>query len=190
MRRLLGPEKNRVEEGHGELVLRFLRRASCNLRTPYFVKIPSRKLVGKDRVAVIAKQLNDFIYLYNRETELYSDSVERPGAIPTLLFQQFLSVASEQDLEEVLTLQTRLYKCAHIFLGRCGPPVGRLRSLGLLGSLPLPNDAKLIDCECTRKCIRSASKDLKQPSSLPICAENSMASGAPYEVKSPSELST
>ncbi|XP_046401476.1 tubulin polyglutamylase TTLL5 isoform X2 [Ischnura elegans] len=188
LRRLLGSEKNRTtEESHGELVLRFLRRASCNLRTPYFVKIPSRKLTGKDRVAVIAKQLNDFIYLYNRETELYSDSMERPGMIPCSLFLQFLAMANEHDLEEVLTLQTRLYKCAHIFLGRCGPPVGGLRSLGLLGSLPLPNDAsaRVTDCECIRRWGRqaSASKDsAKHGTSSPAHAVSK-----PDSVTSPSK---
>lgn len=59
----------------------------------FLFQIPSRKLAGKDRVAVIAKQLNDFIYLYNRETELYSEVMERSDVIPSHLFQQFLTVA-------------------------------------------------------------------------------------------------
>jgi tubulin polyglutamylase TTLL5 len=56
-------------------------------------QVPSRKLAGKDRVAVIAKQLNDFIYLYNRETDLYADSVEGPENVDSQLFQRFLAVA-------------------------------------------------------------------------------------------------
>lgn len=51
----------------------------------------------------------------------------------------------------MLTLQTRLYKCAHIYLGRCGPqPVTDLRSVGLLRSLPDLTNAS--DCECVKRC--------------------------------------
>ena len=32
------------------------------------------------------------------------------------------------DLEDVLTLQTKLYRCAHIFLGKCLPPVTSRRN--------------------------------------------------------------
>jgi tubulin polyglutamylase TTLL5 len=42
---------------------------------------------------VIAKQLNDFIYLYNRETDLYADMVEGSTNVPSQLFQRFLAVA-------------------------------------------------------------------------------------------------
>ncbi|KRT83042.1 hypothetical protein AMK59_4029, partial [Oryctes borbonicus] len=65
---------------------------------------PSQKLSEKDRAAVIAKQLNDFIYLYNRETELYSD-LRSPTQLPNIAFSEFLETAGENDLEEVLYLQ-------------------------------------------------------------------------------------
>nr|CAD7437847.1 unnamed protein product [Timema bartmani] len=151
-----------TEEANGDLILRFLQKSSSNLRTPYFVQlivgslfphhpkpmrahvlhqIPSRKLAGKDRIAVVAKQLNDFIYLYNRETELYSEnSRDKANIVPARLFQRFLALASERDLEDVLSVQTRLYKCAHLYLGRCGStPVGS-QPLGLLRTQPLVRD--------------------------------------------------
>lgn len=59
----------------------------------FLLQIPSRKLVGKDRVAVVAKQLNDFIYLYNRETDLYSEGGDKSNIVPSKLYQQFLAAA-------------------------------------------------------------------------------------------------
>lgn len=57
------------------------------------LQVPSRKLAGKDRVAVVAKQLNDFIYLYNRETDLYNEGTDNPSVVPGKLYQQFLAAA-------------------------------------------------------------------------------------------------
>ena len=60
----------------------------------FLLQIPSRKLVGKDRVAVVAKQLNDFIYLYNRETDLYSEGGDKPNIVPSKRYQRFLAAAT------------------------------------------------------------------------------------------------
>jgi tubulin polyglutamylase TTLL5 len=57
------------------------------------LQVPSRKLAGKDRVAVVAKQLNDFIYLYNRETDLYSEGGDNSDVVPGKIYQQFLAAA-------------------------------------------------------------------------------------------------
>jgi tubulin polyglutamylase TTLL5 len=57
------------------------------------LQVPSRKLAGKDRVAVVAKQLNDFIYLYNRETDLYSEVGDNSSVVPGKLYRQFLVAA-------------------------------------------------------------------------------------------------
>lgn len=59
-----------------------------------YLQIPSSKLAGKDRAAIVAKQLNDFLYLYNRETDLYSDTVDRLNSVPNKLFMQFLETAT------------------------------------------------------------------------------------------------
>ncbi|KAJ9590318.1 hypothetical protein L9F63_027844, partial [Diploptera punctata] len=137
LRRISGQNKtDPIIEDHSELILRFLQKASSNLRTPYFVQIPSRKLAGKDRVAVVAKQLNDFIYLYNRETDLYSEGGDKPNLVPSKLYQQFLSSASEQDLEDILSVQTKLYKCTHLCFGRSGLSPSSSRPFSLLRSLP------------------------------------------------------
>lgn len=51
------------------------------------------KLSGKDRAAIIAKQFNDFIYLYNKETEYFVDKTEYPSQIPDKLYDRFLANA-------------------------------------------------------------------------------------------------
>ncbi|RZF31846.1 hypothetical protein LSTR_LSTR017337 [Laodelphax striatellus] len=106
--------------------------------------MPSKNLQGKDRIAVIAKQLNDFIYVYNRETDslalalastITPSHADSRHHIPNRLFSLFLPVANESDLEEVLTTNAKLYKCAQVFLGRCGPSPRKLHTLGLLQSI-------------------------------------------------------
>ncbi|XP_072763799.1 tubulin polyglutamylase TTLL5-like isoform X3 [Anoplolepis gracilipes] len=118
-----------------DLIMKFLQHSSCNLRTPFLFTLPCNKLSNKDRAAITAKQLSDFLHLYNRETDLYEDTVDRPRTVSNKLFQKFLAAASEQDLDDVLILQTRLYKCTHSFLGKNGF-AGTLRGANLLGSLP------------------------------------------------------
>ncbi|XP_014489452.1 PREDICTED: tubulin polyglutamylase TTLL5 isoform X3 [Dinoponera quadriceps] len=136
-----------------DLVMKFLQHSSCSLRTPFLFTLPCSKLSDKDRAAITAKQLSDFLHLYNRETDLYEDTVDRPRTVPNKLFQKFLAAASEQDLDDVLILQTRLYKCAHSFLGRSGF-AGSLRGANLLGSLPhitsrvYSNAAVTEQCKC------------------------------------------
>ncbi|KAL3287127.1 hypothetical protein HHI36_001608 [Cryptolaemus montrouzieri] len=94
------------QDEHVEIVLKFLQKASNYLRSPFSVKIPSVKLSNKDRAAIIAKQFNDFIYLYNKETDYFVDKTERPSQIPEKLYDEFLANARESDLEEVLIYQT------------------------------------------------------------------------------------
>ncbi|XP_037876384.1 tubulin polyglutamylase TTLL5 isoform X1 [Bombyx mori] len=106
---------------HAALVLRFLRRASAALRLPYHVQGPPAKMCDKDRCAVIAKQLNDFLYMYHRETDLCTDGEDRAGRVSNIHFAQFLSSASEADLEEILLLVLKTDKYTIKFLGesRC-----------------------------------------------------------------------
>ena len=82
-------DKNKLE-----LVLRFLQKASLNLKDSYFIKKPTKKLMGKDRAAVIGKSLGEFIDRYKKETELIGE--EKTGdSLPEDLFEQFLSCATE-----------------------------------------------------------------------------------------------
>ncbi|CAH0551742.1 unnamed protein product [Brassicogethes aeneus] len=94
------------QEDHIDIVIKFLQKASNYVRTPFSVKMPCNKLDFKDRTAITAKQLNDFLYLYNRETDLFVDKKEKPNQIPSSLYSEFLEHARECDLEEVLMYQT------------------------------------------------------------------------------------
>ncbi|XP_029157005.1 tubulin polyglutamylase TTLL5 isoform X2 [Nylanderia fulva] len=136
-----------------DLVMKFLQHSSYNLRSPFLFTLPCNKLSNKDRAAITAKQLSDFLHLYNRETDFYEDAVDRPRTVSNKLFQKFLAAASEQDLDDVLILQTRLYKCTHSFLGKSGF-AGILKGANLLGSLPhitsriYSNVAATEQCRC------------------------------------------
>lgn len=61
--------------------------------TPSVWQGPPAKMCDKDRCAVIAKQLNDFLYMYYRETDLYTDSEDRAGCVSNIHFAQFLYAA-------------------------------------------------------------------------------------------------
>ena len=47
-------------------MLRFLKRAAVNLQQPFKVIVPSRKLALSDRRRILAKQLGDFVHIYNK----------------------------------------------------------------------------------------------------------------------------
>ncbi|XP_062587212.1 tubulin polyglutamylase TTLL5-like isoform X4 [Saccostrea cucullata] len=118
-----------------DLVLRFLKRAAVNLQQPFKVVVPSRKLPLTDRRRILAKQLGDFVHIYNKETEqvnLKRQQERQQGKIAELhpttaeaesqglcehKFDKFVNIASEGELEEVLTTYTKINKSASIFLG-------------------------------------------------------------------------
>ncbi|CAH2044656.1 unnamed protein product, partial [Iphiclides podalirius] len=107
---------------HAQLVARFLRRAAATLRMPYYVQSPPAKMCDKDRCAVVAKQLNDFLYLYCRDADLCADPDRREGCVSNIHFAQFLCSASEADLEDVLLLVLKMEKHVTPFLGDARNP--------------------------------------------------------------------
>ncbi|XP_063715109.1 serine-rich adhesin for platelets-like isoform X3 [Symsagittifera roscoffensis] len=108
-----------------DLVLRFLRRAAQNLSQVFRVVVPSKKLPIQDRRRILAKQLSDFVSIYSKDTHTISARENKTAAtqqehkipISDQIFQQFLDLSNENDLEEVLTLFTKINKSASIFLG-------------------------------------------------------------------------
>ena len=85
--------------------LQILQKAALSLREPYFLKAPSAKLSGKDRAAIVAKELNEFLGHYRRETECFTVFKEEQGMVPRHTFEEFIAFANDSDLEDVLTLQ-------------------------------------------------------------------------------------
>ncbi|NWU48315.1 TTLL5 polyglutamylase, partial [Dromas ardeola] len=112
------------EDEQMELVVRFLKRAASNLQQSLRMLLPSHHLGLNDRRRILAHQLGEFIICYNKETEQMvqkrskkkEEEEEEEGVNPEG-FQNFITKASERDLEEVLTFYTQKSKSASVFLG-------------------------------------------------------------------------
>ncbi|KAM9653116.1 tubulin polyglutamylase TTLL5 isoform 8-T8 [Morphnus guianensis] len=111
------------EDEQMELVVRFLKRAASNLQQSLRMLLPSRRLGLNDRRHILAHQLGEFIIYYNKETEQMvqkrpkkKQEEEEEGVNPEG-FQNFITRASESDLEKVLTFYTHKNKSAGVFLG-------------------------------------------------------------------------
>lgn len=112
------------EDEQMDLVIRFLKRAASNLRQSFLrLLLPSRNLGLTERRRILARQLGEFIICYNKETEQMvqkqskkKQEEEEEGVNPES-FQNFITKASESDLEEVLTFYTHKNKSASVFLG-------------------------------------------------------------------------
>ena len=59
------------------------------------LKAPSAKLNGKDKAAIVAKELGDFLGHYKRETELFTVFREESGMIPRHIFEEFVAFAND-----------------------------------------------------------------------------------------------
>ncbi|XP_055362017.1 tubulin polyglutamylase TTLL5 isoform X3 [Betta splendens] len=111
------PEKDNDQM---ELVIRFLRMAASNLQEDIKVIFPSRRLPLQDRRRILSFQLGRFIHCYNKETEHMVNNQENSkdgNCVNSSVFQEYIDVASENDLEEVLTFYTQKNKSATVFLG-------------------------------------------------------------------------
>ncbi|XP_020649510.3 tubulin polyglutamylase TTLL5 isoform X11 [Pogona vitticeps] len=111
------------EDEQMELVVRFLKRAASNLQQSLRMLLPSRRLALFDRRRILAHQLGEFIICYNRETDqmaqkqLAKKQEEKEEGVDVEDFHKFVTMASESDLEEVLTFYTHKNKSASVFLG-------------------------------------------------------------------------
>lgn len=109
------------EDEQMELVIRFLKRAASNLQQALQMVLPSRRLPLSDRRCILSHQLGKFIHCYNKETEQMVKKIEKlkenEQCVNPDLFQDFVTEASESDLEEVLTYYTHKNKSASVFLG-------------------------------------------------------------------------
>ncbi|XP_053680131.1 tubulin polyglutamylase TTLL5 [Anopheles nili] len=129
------------KHSHEELIMKFLYRVGAHMKTPFFFRNFGNKALGKDRGAMVAKQLGDYLHLYNKETESYVDVFDIVGMLPIKLFDDFLVQASEADLESVLTLHTNLSQQMPFLYSGCStsvppaPPIP-VGAHGFLKALP------------------------------------------------------
>ncbi|XP_054256449.1 tubulin polyglutamylase TTLL5 [Indicator indicator] len=121
--RIQNPAWAAKEDEQMELVVRFLKRAANNLQQSLKMLLPSRCLGLSDRRRILAHQLGEFLICYNKETEQMvqkrskkKQEEEEEGVTPEG-FQNFITRASESDLEEVLTFYTHKNRSASVFLG-------------------------------------------------------------------------
>lgn len=105
---------------HEKLILKFITRSDLSIKPPMFMKNPnSTKIPAKDRTAIVAKLLGDFIESFERDTELCVDNYNYYGLIPSQLFEKFIAQASESDLESILTLHVNLTQNLAFLYNRC-----------------------------------------------------------------------
>ncbi|XP_062702157.1 tubulin polyglutamylase TTLL5 [Aedes albopictus] len=129
------------KHSHEELVMKFLYRVGAHMKTPFFFRNFGNKALGKDRGAMVAKQLGDYLHLYNKETEAFVDTFDMVGMVPIKLFDDFLIQASEVDVESVLTLHTNLTQTMPFLYSGCSssippaPPIP-VGAHGFLKALP------------------------------------------------------
>lgn len=130
------------KHSHEEHVMKFLHRIAIYMRQPFFIRnVNHNRILTKERGAMVAKLLGDYLHLYNKDTDGYVDNFDRMGMIPIKLFDDFLSHAQELDIESVLTLHTNVTQQMPFLYNSCSPgipaappiPVG---AHGFLKSLP------------------------------------------------------
>lgn len=130
------------KHSHEEHVMKFLHRIAIYMRQPFFIRnVSHNRILTKERGAIVAKLLGDYLHLYNKDTEGYVDNFDRMGMIPIKLFDDFLAHAQELDVESILTLHTNITQQMPFLYNSCSPgipaappiPVG---AHGFLKSLP------------------------------------------------------
>ncbi|XP_066915468.1 tubulin polyglutamylase TTLL5-like [Clytia hemisphaerica] len=107
------------QEHQINLIHRFLMKAAVNLSNPINVIIPHQNLPIFERKRILARQLNDFIKVYRKESKILFEREEEEIAcsIDQQAFNTFIAISSEQQLEDLLTVYTKHNKSASIFLG-------------------------------------------------------------------------
>lgn len=125
---------------HEKLILKFITRSSVSIKPPSFIKNPyTQKIYGKDRSAMVAKLLGDYLETYNRDTDTFVDTYDRCGMIPTKLFGEFLAHAQEADLESILTLHTNVTQSMPFLHSRCAS--SSVAAGGVPSPPPIPTGA-------------------------------------------------
>lgn len=97
------------KHSHEECIIKFLQRIAVYMRQPFFIRnVAHNRIMSKERGAIVAKLLSDYLHLYNKDTESFQENFDRKGVIPPKLFDDFVTNANELDIENVLTLHTNI----------------------------------------------------------------------------------
>ncbi|XP_031625229.1 tubulin polyglutamylase ttll-4 isoform X2 [Contarinia nasturtii] len=105
---------------HEKFILKFITRSDLTIKPPSFMRNPNtNKIQAKDRIAIVAKLLGDYLEAFDRDTELCVDNYSYYGLIPSSLYDKFIAQASEADLEFILTLHVNLTQNLSFLSNRC-----------------------------------------------------------------------
>lgn len=129
---------------HEKIILKFITRADLSIKLPSFMKNPnSIKIQEKDRSAIVAKLLGDYIEAFNRDSDACIDNYEYYGLIPSQLIDNFILQAQECDLGSILSLHVNLTKNLSFLFNRFStnvnlpePPPIPFGTNGFLKALP------------------------------------------------------
>ena len=84
----MNENESEKQEQQIDLIHKFLIKASVNLTHPIEVVIPKKSLPMKDRKTVLAQQLNDFVRVYTKETNILMER-EGPASDSVVLDNSF-----------------------------------------------------------------------------------------------------
>jgi tubulin polyglutamylase TTLL5 len=112
------------KHSHEDCILKFLQRIAVYMRQPFFIRnVTHNRILTKERGAIIAKLLSDYLHIYNKDTDAFLDSFEKKGIVPSKLFDDFLQQAQELDIENILTLHTNMTQTMPYLYNSCSPSV-------------------------------------------------------------------
>lgn len=107
---------------HEKCILKFITRSDLTIKPPSFMKNPNiSKIQSKDRSAIVAKLLGDYLEAFDRDTELCVDNYRYYSLISSQIFDKFIAEAVEADLEFILTLHVNLTQNLSFLYNRCTP---------------------------------------------------------------------
>lgn len=120
LKRLTQDSRVDVKNQHEKFILKFITRSDLTIKPPSFMRNPNTsKIQSKDRTAIVAKLLGDYLEAFDKDTELCVDNYSYYGLISSQLFDKFIAEASESDLEFILTLHVNLTQNLSFLYNRC-----------------------------------------------------------------------
>ena len=104
-----------------------MKKAAGNLTQKFKVYVPSKRLPIYDQKRMLSKELQDFLHIYKKDTELlkvdYNYDIEaqrqkdRKGSFNEILLISFLNKCTETQLEEIMSAYMKNSKDSSAFLG-------------------------------------------------------------------------
>ncbi|KAG1708458.1 Tubulin polyglutamylase TTLL5 [Nymphon striatum] len=92
-----------------DLIQKFIQRASSNLSIQFKCGHYLSKTPLQEKINNVAESLKNFIKCYTKETKIFElDDSNTVGGVDQVIFENFLSTACEEDLQQVLTVSTEL----------------------------------------------------------------------------------